>query len=69
MRKNIPTTWIQLSLVEGKNRQVRKMTAAVGHPTLRLVRSALEDLELGSLQPGDMLELKQEFVYKKLRIK
>ena len=69
VRKNIPTTWIELSLVEGKNRQVRKMTAAVGHPTLRLVRAALEDLELGSLQPGDMLELKQEFVYKRLKIK
>ena len=45
------------------------MTAAVGHPTLRLVRAAIEDLVLGSLQPGDLLELKQEFVYKKLKIR
>ncbi len=69
VRKSIPTSWIELSIAEGKNRQVRKMTAAVGHPTLRLVRAAIEDLTLGSLQPGDLLELKQEFVYKRLKIK
>lgn len=68
VRKNIPTTWIELSLVEGKNRQVRKMTAAVGHPTLRLIRAAIEDLSLGSLQPGDQLELNADFVYKRLKI-
>lgn len=68
VRKNIPTSWIELSIIEGKNRQVRKMTAAVGHPTLRLVRAAIEDLVLGSLQPGDQLELSADFVYKKLKI-
>jgi 23S rRNA pseudouridine2457 synthase len=51
-RRSIPTAWLELTLHEGKNRQVRRMTAAVGHPTLRLVRVAIAHLELGSLQPG-----------------
>jgi len=58
-RKSIPTAWLALTLTEGKNRQVRRMTAAVGHPTLRLVRVAIGDLELGHLmlQPGQWLKL------------
>ena len=48
------TTWISLTLVEGQNRQVRKMTAAVGHPTLRLVRVRVGDAVLGTLRPGEM---------------
>lgn len=51
-RQSIPTTWLSLTLEEGKNRQVRRMTAAVGYPTLRLVRWAIGDLTLGELQPG-----------------
>ena len=51
-RKNVPDAWIALELVEGKNHQVRKMTAAVGHPTLRLVRVKVGALELGDLAPG-----------------
>ncbi len=51
-RKAIPTTWVSITLREGKNRQVRRMTAAVGYPTLRLVRWAIGDLNLGTLQPG-----------------
>lgn len=59
VRKNIPTSWISLSLTEGKNRQVRRMTAAVGHPTLRLVRWSIGSLTLGELklQPGEWTEL------------
>jgi len=49
VRKNIPDCWIALELTEGKNRQVRKMTAAVGHPTLRLIRVRIGQLELGDL--------------------
>lgn len=56
-RKEIPTSWIALTLREGKNRQVRKMTAAVGFPTLRLVRYAIGEFNLGDMQPGDVVEI------------
>lgn len=65
-RKNIPTSWVELSLFEGKNRQVRKMTAAVGFPTLRLVRIAIEKISLGNMQPGDVVELTSEDIHTKL---
>lgn len=61
-RKDIPTSWIALSLKEGKNRQVRKMTAAVGYPTLRLVRYSIGKYDLGTMQPGDVVEIKPEDV-------
>jgi 23S rRNA pseudouridine2457 synthase len=51
-RKNIPTSWISLTLTEGKNRQVRKMTAAAGYPTLRLIRYAIGKLTLDGIEPG-----------------
>ena len=51
-RKNVPTAWIALELIEGKNHQVRRMTAAVGHPTLRLMRVKIGALELGDFAPG-----------------
>lgn len=56
-RAAIPTAWLQLILTEGKNRQVRRMTAAVGLPTLRLVRAAIGAYELGALPPGQWTEL------------
>jgi 23S rRNA pseudouridine2457 synthase len=52
VRKEIPDCWISLTLIEGKNRQVRRMTAAIGHPTLRLIRIAIGRLALDPLQPG-----------------
>jgi 23S rRNA pseudouridine2457 synthase len=51
-RKTVPTAWIRLILHEGMNRQVRRMTASVGHPTLRLIRIAIGPLALGTLEPG-----------------
>ena len=51
-RKSVPTAWLELSISEGRNRQIRRMTAAVGHPTLRLVRVRIGPYELGSLEPG-----------------
>ena len=51
-RTAVPTCWLALELLEGKNRQVRRMTAAVGHPTLRLIRVRLGQFKLGRLAPG-----------------
>ena len=59
-RKSIPTSWIRIELVEGKNRQVRRMTAAVGFPTLRLIRCKIGGLDELSLQPGEWRELSTE---------
>ena len=56
-RKNIPTSWLSITIYEGRNRQVRKMTAAVGFPTLRLVRVRIKNLKLGNLKIGEVREL------------
>jgi 23S rRNA pseudouridine2457 synthase len=65
-RKNIPTSWLELTLTEGKNRQVRKMTAAVGFPTLRLVRYSIENITIDNMQPGSIIEMSEQTIYKKL---
>ena len=59
-RKNVPTSWIKITLREGRNRQVRKMTAAVGFPTLRLVRTQIGNLGIGKLHPGEWKEISQK---------
>lgn len=56
-RANIPTSWIELTITEGKNRQVRKMTAAVGYPTLRLIRYSIGQIRLNDLQSGKVIEI------------
>ncbi len=57
VRKSIPDCWLALTLTEGRHRQVRRMTAAIGHPTLRLVRWAVGPWEIGDLQPGQWREV------------
>ena len=59
-RKNIPTSWLTLRVSEGKNRQVRRMTAAVGYPTLRLIRTGVGEWDLAGLEPGSWRELTLE---------
>ena len=69
VRKTIPTSWIKLNITEGKNHQVRKMTAKVGFPTLRLIRTHIENLSLDAMKPSEVKELKQEEIFKALKIK
>ena len=56
-RKNVPDCWLALSLIEGRNHQVRRMTAAIGHPTLRLIRARIGEFDLGGIMPGQWREL------------
>ncbi len=68
-RKTVPDSWIKIILTEGKNRQVRKMTAAVGYPTLRLIRYSIEEITLENLHPGEMKDLPKQELYNLLKIK
>lgn len=67
-KKHPKRTWLEISLAEGKNRQVRKMTAAIGHPTLRLVRVKIESLELTPMKSGEIREVSRNLIYKKLNL-
>lgn len=58
----VPTCWLELDISEGRNRQVRRMTAAIGHPTLRLIRIAIGPWQLGGLQPGQWQEVEPDSV-------
>jgi 23S rRNA pseudouridine2457 synthase len=66
VRKNIPTSWISINVVEGKNRQVRKMTAAAGFPTLRLIRVRIGSIRIDGLIPGQMKEMDATSFYHNL---
>ncbi|MFT6136268.1 MAG: 23S rRNA pseudouridine2457 synthase [Cyclobacteriaceae bacterium] len=67
-KKHPVTSWIEVILTEGKNRQVRRMTASVGHPTLRLVRVGIEKVELSELPPGAIKQISQSIIYQSLNI-
>lgn len=62
VRTDVPTSWISITLTEGKNRQVRKMTAVLGFPTLRLVRYSVVNATIQGMQSGDVVELDQEAI-------
>ncbi|MEO6488902.1 MAG: pseudouridine synthase [Ferruginibacter sp.] len=61
-------TWLQISITEGKHRQVRKMVAAIRHRCKRLIRISIENIQLGDLQPGEVCELNEELFFEKLNI-
>jgi 23S rRNA pseudouridine2457 synthase len=62
-RKTVQDIWIEVRIVEGKNRQVRKMTAAIGHPTLRLIRMKIANLDLSGLSPGEWMEIPKSEIH------
>jgi 23S rRNA pseudouridine2457 synthase len=68
LHKNIPYSWLKISLQEGKFHQVRKMVASVRHKCIRLIRISIDDLELGELLPGEVRELPREYFYEKLNL-
>lgn len=68
LHKNVLNSWLHITLCEGKFHQVRKMVAAVHHKCIRLIRVSIENLELGSLMPGEVQELSRETFYKKLKL-
>lgn len=68
VRLSVPDSWLALELIEGKNRQVRRMTAAVGFPTLRLVRWSMENLTIEGYQVGEIRQYAQEEIYGLLKI-
>ncbi len=67
-QKHPQTSWVSITLTEGKNRQVRRMFAAVGHPVLRLIRVQIEDLSLAPLKPGEITQISEKAIYKKLSL-
>ncbi|HRG31788.1 MAG TPA: pseudouridine synthase [Saprospiraceae bacterium] len=68
IRKQIPTTWLEIKLKEGKNRQIRKMCSSLGHPVLRIIRIAVGNLNLGNLLPGETKPLSRPEIFAKIDI-
>ena len=68
LHKNVKTTWVTISLTEGKFHQVRKMVASVHHKCIRLIRIAIEDIKLGNMQPGEVIEIIEEEFFNKLHL-
>ena len=68
LHKNVMTTWLQITLTEGKFHQVRKMVAAVNHRCLRLIRISIEDIVIGNMQPGEVVELEEADFFSLLKL-
>jgi 23S rRNA pseudouridine2457 synthase len=69
LREDVSSTWLRISLTEGKFHQVRKMVAAVNHKCKRLIRVSIEDMELERLQPGEVKEIDEETFFRKLKLR
>ncbi len=67
-KKHPVTSWIELKITEGKNHQVRKMTAKAGHPTLRLIRYAIEEINIEKMETGDVIKIERDEFYQKLNL-
>lgn len=65
----IESTWLSITITEGKFRQVRKMVAAIRHRCMRLIRTSIEDMELGNLQPGEIKEVDESTFFSQLKLK
>lgn len=68
LHKNVVTTWLTITLTEGKFHQVRKMVAAVNHKCIRLIRISIEELTLGSMLPGAVVEIDEDTFFAKLKL-
>ena len=68
LHKNVTSSWLTITLTEGKFHQVRKMVAAVKHKCLRLIRIAIEDIELADMKPGDLKEVSHDYFFEKLKL-
>ena len=68
LQEFIPHTWLEFTLTEGKNRQIRKMCRTVRHKVTRLIRTRIADIEIGALHPGEVLEISKTELYAKLRL-
>jgi len=68
LREDVPSTWLRISLTEGKFHQVRKMVGAIHHKCKRLIRVSIEDMELDGLKPGEVREVDEETFFQKLKL-
>lgn len=68
LREDVPSTWLHISLTEGKFHQVRKMVAAVHHRCKRLIRLSIEDIQLGEIKPGEVMEISEKDFFDRLKI-
>jgi 23S rRNA pseudouridine2457 synthase len=68
LHKNVQSSWIEITLTEGRFHQVRKMVAAVNHKCIRLIRTSIEDITIGAMQPGEVIELNENDFFRLLKL-